>query len=373
MAMIAVPLPAASTAFKQDRWDTGSANYPLSRPDPKSVALPSIRQAIPELRLAMSPASQGRPHSNHHPQSWTPSGPTSSTEYIHSPTNKRIRISNEEENESLNSHQVPRLYPRAERPTSGHKSPISHRPPTADDSWRSQAPAHYKLPVSVSPEFSHREHRPNLNSYPPPPGLERSHDALYTEEFGASQRLESQHHNQASRSPVFGSQSYEYSGRYNSMSASSTRSEERSPFAPSRYSMSQHDGGRYNDMGVMSGDTKQRKRRGNLPKETTDKLRAWFVTHLQHPYPTEDEKQDLMRQTGLQMNQISNWFINARRRQLPAMINNARAETDIMHSRAAPDGASIGGADRSDLEFSGVEGDTSYDASPYMHSVVSRD
>lgn len=48
-------------------------------------------------------------------------------------------------------------------------------------------------------------------------------------------------------------------------------------------------------------DTRQRKRRGNLPKETTDKLRAWFVSHLTHPYPTEDEKQELMRQTGLQM------------------------------------------------------------------------
>jgi hypothetical protein len=52
-------------------------------------------------------------------------------------------------------------------------------------------------------------------------------------------------------------------------------------------------------------DSKQRKRRGNLPKETTDKLRAWFVAHLQHPYPTEDEKQDLMRQTGLQMSTLS--------------------------------------------------------------------
>lgn len=82
----------------------------------------------------------------------------------------------------------------------------------------------------------------------------------------------------------------------------------------------------------MSGDNKQRKRRGNLPKETTDKLRSWFVAHLQHPYPTEDEKQELMRQTGLQMNQISNWFINARRRQLPTMINNVRAETDAMTS-----------------------------------------
>lgn len=64
-----------------------------------------------------------------------------------------------------------------------------------------------------------------------------------------------------------------------------------------------HDFVRYGDVGPQGvmGDAKQRKRRGNLPKETTDKLRAWFVAHLHHPYPTEDEKQDLMRQTGLQM------------------------------------------------------------------------
>lgn len=112
------------------------------------------------------------------------------------------------------------------------------------------------------------------------------------------------------------------------------------------------------DMGIggTSENSKQRKRRGNLPKETTDKLRAWFVAHLQHPYPTEDEKQDLMRQTGLQMSksqlaakykfqmlttlsdQISNWFINARRRQLPAMINNARAESDARSARSSGDG-----------------------------------
>jgi hypothetical protein len=46
-----------------------------------------------------------------------------------------------------------------------------------------------------------------------------------------------------------------------------------------------------------------RRRRGNLPKETTDKLRGWFMAHLHHPYPTEDQKQDLMLQTGLQMSE----------------------------------------------------------------------
>ncbi|KFY45065.1 hypothetical protein V494_01166, partial [Pseudogymnoascus sp. VKM F-4513 (FW-928)] len=112
----------------------------------------------------------------------------------------------------------------------------------------------------------------------------------------------------------------------------------------------------------MGGDGKSggRKRRGNLPKETTDKLRAWFVGHLHHPYPTEDEKQDLMVRTGLQMNQISNWFINARRRQLPSMISNARAETAATangSSGANGGGAANGGASRDESDGSSYGGE----------------
>lgn len=76
------------------------------------------------------------------------------------------------------------------------------------------------------------------------------------------------------------------------------------------------------------------------------------MAHLNHPYPTEDEKQDFMMQTGLQMNQISNWFINARRRQLPAMINNARNESEARSARHH-DSGSMHGQDESD-------GDNSY-------------
>lgn len=71
--------------------------------------------------------------------------------------------------------------------------------------------------------------------------------------------------------------------------------------------------------GSEAGDSRNRRRRGNLPKQVTDILRAWFQDHLDHPYPTEEEKQMFIQQTGLTMNQISNWFINARRRHLPAM------------------------------------------------------
>ena len=72
----------------------------------------------------------------------------------------------------------------------------------------------------------------------------------------------------------------------------------------------------YNGMGTYSngmsfesmgdyGDGKTKKRRGNLPKHVTDILRIWFTDHLAHPYPTEDEKQALMQQTGLSISQVS--------------------------------------------------------------------
>ncbi|PBP27297.1 hypothetical protein BUE80_DR001514, partial [Diplocarpon rosae] len=142
-------------------------------------------------------------------------------------------------------------------------------------------------------------------------------------------------------------------------------SHDRSPFcsAPPAYP------GSLNPYGAegheRESDSRQRKRRGNLPKETTDKLRAWFMTHLTHPYPTEDEKQELMRQTGLQMNQISNWFINARRRQLPTMINNARAESDARMARSGEICAPAPSTDygeESDRRSEGSQYDDEFDA-----------
>jgi Homeobox KN domain len=100
-------------------------------------------------------------------------------------------------------------------------------------------------------------------------------------------------------------------------------------------------------------DSRGKRRRGNLPKPVTDVLRAWFHEHLDHPYPTEEDKQVFMNQTGLSISQvfpstlslyikctdfvkISNWFINARRRQLPALRNQLRnSDGEHMHMRGA--------------------------------------
>ncbi|KAF3033626.1 hypothetical protein E8E12_003200 [Didymella heteroderae] len=57
-----------------------------------------------------------------------------------------------------------------------------------------------------------------------------------------------------------------------------------------------------------------RKRRGNLPKEATNILKEWFAANRASPYPSEDQKIELCRLTQLSLNQVSNWFINARRR-----------------------------------------------------------
>jgi hypothetical protein len=54
-----------------------------------------------------------------------------------------------------------------------------------------------------------------------------------------------------------------------------------------------------------NGESRPKRRRGNLPRESTDRLRAWFDAHQEHPYPSEEVKQALMRETGLQMSRSS--------------------------------------------------------------------
>lgn len=68
--------------------------------------------------------------------------------------------------------------------------------------------------------------------------------------------------------------------------------------------------------------TNGRKRRGNLPKSVTAILKQWLIDHCRHPYPTEEEKRSLRIKTNLTLNQISNWFINARRRILPLILSS---------------------------------------------------
>ncbi|TVU03114.1 hypothetical protein EJB05_51367 [Eragrostis curvula] len=58
----------------------------------------------------------------------------------------------------------------------------------------------------------------------------------------------------------------------------------------------------------------RKRRAGKLPGDTASILKAWWQAHSKWPYPTEDDKARLVQETGLQLKQINNWFINQRKR-----------------------------------------------------------
>ncbi|KAI1144027.1 hypothetical protein F5Y05DRAFT_363422 [Hypoxylon sp. FL0543] len=331
-----------------------------SQPRPGSgeqITLPSIHQAFPEFHLPVdTPARTSSSATT--PTGRSFSSTTTPPEYVHSPTHqKRRRLSFECRNDLERTNSVPRLYPNS--------CESDLRPPSPDTfrrmhtkAWNERRRAsprpgiHMSSPASIEPH-ERIETRPTL------PSLTHLHlgrgatetrqvrdqtSDEYTQELMRRRSVTStSSHRTEGESPAYPSENYAYRfhhpTRVQSLSLGSVHHFDRTPFSPGLsprpYDHRFHDNYMHmRDYGVgINGEGKQRKRRGNLPKETTDKLRAWFVAHLHHPYPSEEEKQDLMRQTGLQLNQISNWFINARRRQLPTMINNARAESDAMTVR----------------------------------------
>ena len=67
-------------------------------------------------------------------------------------------------------------------------------------------------------------------------------------------------------------------------------------------------------------------KRGATPACVQQVLKDWLFTHAQCPYPGEEEKAILCQQTGLSMHQLNNWFINARRRILPAYLKSLEKE-----------------------------------------------
>jgi hypothetical protein len=73
-----------------------------------------------------------------------------------------------------------------------------------------------------------------------------------------------------------------------------------------KYSPQPVNGPRQANFGVL-GDAinpRSKRRRSNLPKQVIDILRAWFHDHLDHPYPTEEDKQKFIERTGLSISQV---------------------------------------------------------------------
>ncbi|USW52067.1 Putative Homeobox domain-containing protein [Septoria linicola] len=56
------------------------------------------------------------------------------------------------------------------------------------------------------------------------------------------------------------------------------------------------------------------RKRSNLPKQSTEIMKTWFDQNIANPYPSEEQKAIFSNATGISMTQVSNWFINHRRR-----------------------------------------------------------
>jgi hypothetical protein len=80
-----------------------------------------------------------------------------------------------------------------------------------------------------------------------------------------------------------------------------------------------------------------RGRKRNLPPNATSILKKWLFEHSDNPYPAEDEKLQLVSQTGLSLKQINNWFINARRRILRPGNKNEGPDNSVDNKTKSPD------------------------------------
>ena len=57
-----------------------------------------------------------------------------------------------------------------------------------------------------------------------------------------------------------------------------------------------------------------RHRRFSLTNDSKRLLKQWFNDHIEHPYPTQREKEALSRSANLSLKQINDWFTNYRKR-----------------------------------------------------------
>lgn len=62
--------------------------------------------------------------------------------------------------------------------------------------------------------------------------------------------------------------------------------------------------------GIPVVEEKKKGKPRKLPESVTKVLSKWFLDHCDHPYPNGIEKEDLMKETGLTLTQLNNWFIN---------------------------------------------------------------
>ncbi len=94
-----------------------------------------------------------------------------------------------------------------------------------------------------------------------------------------------------------------------------------------------------NDSATSTSSTKKsngKRKSSSLPSETVEYLKAWMMSpeHIAHPYPTEQEKVEIMKDTGIELKQLTNWFVNNRKRYWKPRVE-ARLQQQAQAAQAA--------------------------------------
>jgi hypothetical protein len=64
------------------------------------------------------------------------------------------------------------------------------------------------------------------------------------------------------------------------------------------------------------GNSHSSKKKTALSQHAVQYLKNWLLSpaHIEHPYPTEEQKIKIMEETGIEIKQLTNWFVNNRKR-----------------------------------------------------------
>ncbi|KAF7365457.1 Sin component scaffold protein cdc11 [Mycena venus] len=312
------PQPKKIRAVDQNTWEidsseSGNPSEDKDPLDPTKVSLPSIFTTFedsyrPERRASLPNLSE-RSSVRHAP--YPPShlrqnyAPSSLSSYTFPPTNEEEKARPTLSTDlRFDNYDSPGAYPPTYSPHSSDYARSAHLSPYPESDHWTTSPSGIVRPSSTpgqlsSPAVKYEDGLRHSSFSAAPPHM--SHQM-----FAGSARI-SGHHAADRRSLSAGIKSEwafpasEFplpSGaagvqQYPMPPAPALNSPNRSPQAPSSTLV----------------DRPQRKR-GKLPKETTDFLKAWLHRHSDHPYPSEEEKKQLCHATGLSMSQVSNWMIN---------------------------------------------------------------
>ena len=84
------------------------------------------------------------------------------------------------------------------------------------------------------------------------------------------------------------------------------------------------------DGSSSSSSNKRSRRYSYLKPETVQYLRSWMMSpaHVGHPYPTDLEKRKIMADTGLELKQLMNWFVNNRKRYWKPRVDKKKKQEE---------------------------------------------